>query len=225
METPCITCGNANLDSKQVQVAGDVRGETYTVEMRGLECPSCGYSTIEGVDMAEFQRLLADKYRENHGLLSSKQIRARREDMMHMTQQEFAEFLGVGIASIKRWEMSRIQDKRNNDLIIHRTTFAYDKTTASGFILANSTKLNFIHHSAITNTSFVDTTRVTRHCANVFKQYVKTLLEKSAKEFGQYKEGVEDAVLLSPILSDQSTNIDVPWPLLSNQKDSRARKN
>jgi putative zinc finger/helix-turn-helix YgiT family protein len=89
--------------------------------MLGLKCRHCGYETIEGAAMPEYGRLLADKYRTAHGLLTSDDIRARRE-RLRMNQKEFAEFLGVGIASVKRWEMGKIQDTRSNALIVEKTT-------------------------------------------------------------------------------------------------------
>jgi len=70
--------------------------------------------------MPEFSRLLSDKYRAAHGLLTSVDIRDRR-NRLGMTQLEFAKYLGVGIASVKRWEMGKIQDARSNALIIEKT--------------------------------------------------------------------------------------------------------
>jgi len=120
MPITCIECGHADLVPKTVQLPGTVRGQTFTVEMEGLECPGCGYRTIEGARMPEYGRLLADKYRARHGLLTSDEIRRRRR-RLELTQEQFATHLGVGIASIKRWEMGKIQDLRNNQLIVERT--------------------------------------------------------------------------------------------------------
>lgn len=116
----CIQCGQAQLEPKLVQLPGVVRGENYTVEMMGLECPRCGYKTIEGPDMPEYGRLLADHYRNAHRLLTSEEIRERRK-RLDMSQQEFARFLGVGIASVKRWEMGKIQDAESNRCILEKT--------------------------------------------------------------------------------------------------------
>lgn len=87
------------------------------MQTEGLKCPICGYETIEGARMAEFRRLVADEYRKEHGLLTSTQIRSLRKSL-GMNQEEFAGHLGVGIASVKRWEMGKIQDRRSNDCII-----------------------------------------------------------------------------------------------------------
>jgi putative zinc finger/helix-turn-helix YgiT family protein len=120
MPTRCINCDEADLDVGRVELTGQVRGESYTVALDGLVCPKCGYTTIEGTAMPEFGRLLADQYRAAHGLLTSTDIRNRR-NQMQMSQLEFANFLGVGVASVKRWELGKIQEKRMDDLIRSKT--------------------------------------------------------------------------------------------------------
>lgn len=116
----CFRCGVADLGSATIELQGAVRGENYTVSMRGLKCPNCGFETIEGQDMPEYGRLLADKYRSAHGLLTSDQIVALRHEFGD-SQQAFADRVGVGVASIKRWELGKIQDKSSDDLIREKT--------------------------------------------------------------------------------------------------------
>ena len=116
----CIQCGLADLLPTLVRLQGSVRGEQYTVETQGLECPNCHYKTIDGAAMPEFSRLLSDRYRANHGLLTSDEIKERR-NKLGMTQQQFAQHLGVGIASVKRWEMGKIQEPHSNDLILRES--------------------------------------------------------------------------------------------------------
>src|SRR2546421_234993 len=120
MSIRCLNCAKADLQEKQIQLSGSVKGKDYTVEMLGLECPSCGYKTIDNHGMTEFGRLLADKYRSENGLLTSTEIRSRR-NALHMSQQEFADYLKVGVASVKRWELGKIQDSRSNALILEKT--------------------------------------------------------------------------------------------------------
>jgi putative zinc finger/helix-turn-helix YgiT family protein len=112
----CLECGRADLEPAVVTDEGTVRGENYTVSMQGLKCPNCGYETIEGEEMQEYGRLLADEYRRAHGLLTSTEIVALRNELGE-NQQQFADRIGVGVASIKRWELGKIQDKRNDELI------------------------------------------------------------------------------------------------------------
>lgn len=116
----CIKCGKVELAPATITLEGEVRGETYSVRMRGRVCPDDGYKTIEGSDMPEFARLLSDKYRAAHGLLTSEEIRRRRK-RLGMSQQQLANYLRVGVASVKRWEMGKIQDKRLDDEIRRKT--------------------------------------------------------------------------------------------------------
>lgn len=112
----CIQCRKANLSKKPGQIPGELRGERFTVTMEALVCPKCGYRTVDGPQMAEYMRLVADAYRSKHGLLTSEQIRARRRHL-GMSQAAFAEYLGVGVASVKRWEMGKVQDRSSDKLI------------------------------------------------------------------------------------------------------------
>jgi transcriptional regulator with XRE-family HTH domain len=66
--------------------------------------------------MSRLQILTADEYRRLSDLLPSAIIRQYRESLK-MTQNEFADFLGVGVASVKRWEGSGIQEKSHDELI------------------------------------------------------------------------------------------------------------
>jgi putative zinc finger/helix-turn-helix YgiT family protein len=125
----CIQCGQADLVPKIVQLDGQVRGEHYTVEMLGLECPRCGYQTIEGPTMPEYRRLLADRYRATYGLLTSEDIRARRK-RLRMNQREFAKYVNVGEATIKRAEMGKIQDRHTDEAIRRRTDLVLSATAS-----------------------------------------------------------------------------------------------
>jgi transcriptional regulator with XRE-family HTH domain len=60
-------------------------------------------------EMGEPLRLAADDYRRKHGLLTSEVIRARRE-ALGMSQAVFAEWVGIGVASVKRYELGGVQD-------------------------------------------------------------------------------------------------------------------
>jgi transcriptional regulator with XRE-family HTH domain len=52
--------------------------------------------------------------------LTSTEIRANRA-LLTMTQQQFADHLGTGVASVKRWEAGQIQDKAMDELIRLKT--------------------------------------------------------------------------------------------------------
>lgn len=116
----CPNCGKANLRKEMTQIPGEVKGERFMVSMKGLACPKCGFTTVEGEDMSEYMRLVADAYRSKNGLLTSEDIRNRRS-RLGMSQAEFATYLGVGVASVKRWELGKVQDGSSDALIRLRT--------------------------------------------------------------------------------------------------------
>lgn len=105
---------------KRVDLVGTRNGEQFTVAVDGLECSVCDFKTIDNNHSGEFTRAISDAYRKAHGLLTEAQIRNRREKL-GMTQSQFADYLGVGVASIKRWEQGQIQDKAMDELIRLKT--------------------------------------------------------------------------------------------------------
>ena len=116
----CIKCGKAKLEKRKARVPGEIKGERFLVSMPALACPNCGFITVDGDDMPEYMRLVADAYRRKHNLLTSNEIRRRRQQL-RMSQARFADYIGVGIASLKRWEMGKIQDTSSDELIKLRT--------------------------------------------------------------------------------------------------------
>jgi len=111
----CIKCG-ATMRAKISGFEGRRKGEAFTVQTEGIVCSKCGYKTVDQPQLSGYLIKLSDAYREKHGLLTSTQLKAARE-RLKMTQEEFAEFVGVGSASLKRWESSAIQDKSSDRLI------------------------------------------------------------------------------------------------------------
>ncbi len=105
----CLDCGTGKPVNRVADVEGEVRGERFTVASKALVCDRCGYQAMEGEDVQEFMRALGDAYRRAHRLLTSAEIRSRR-GALGMSQSEFSVYLGVGVASIKRWELGAIQD-------------------------------------------------------------------------------------------------------------------
>lgn len=112
----CLNCRKAELETKIACVDGEVHGESYTVSCEALVCPRCGYTTIGAGQTQEFMRLIADAYRTGHGLLTGIEIRAMRS-ALGWSQMDLAARTGAGIASIKRWELGKIQDEAMDKLL------------------------------------------------------------------------------------------------------------
>jgi len=112
----CLVC-DTELREQLADMPVEVKGESLTIkDFNALVCPSCGFKTIRGSDMTEYMKLAADTYRRKGGLLTSEEIRSRRQ-FLGMSQEKFASYLEVGTASIKRWELGQIQDKGMDHLI------------------------------------------------------------------------------------------------------------
>lgn len=105
----CLHC-DSPLTPGIVDLKGDYRGKEVTVRMNGLSCPSCGYATIRGRDLEEFRRLVKEEYRRQEGIVDPEEIRTIRRQM-NATQEAFASFLNVGVASVKRLELGSVPEQ------------------------------------------------------------------------------------------------------------------
>ncbi len=119
----CPECDAADLVRRVAPVTGTVRGEQFTINSEALVCPKCGFKTIPKELMGEFALRVAEVYRETHSLLTSSEIKDRRGNL-GMTQAQFASYLGVGVASVRRWELGQIQDEAMNTLMVLKTSLA-----------------------------------------------------------------------------------------------------
>ena len=128
-ETICFECGNASLAINSAPFAGQRNGEPFTVEVPGLVCPACGFATLDSAQSEIFTRAISDAYRKAHGLLTGNEMRTIRAKA-NMSQQEFADYLGVGVASIKRWELGQIQDKAMDELMRLKSIPAFARRNA-----------------------------------------------------------------------------------------------
>jgi putative zinc finger/helix-turn-helix YgiT family protein len=116
----CFDCDKGKLASKLADVSGEVRGEKYTVHCEAMVCDRCGFRVLSEEQSDAYTAAMSDAYRERHGILTSKklkQVRAR----LGLSQQAFADYLKVGVASVKRWESGLIQDEAMDELIRLRT--------------------------------------------------------------------------------------------------------
>jgi putative zinc finger/helix-turn-helix YgiT family protein len=114
--TICPECCEGTLTTQPIQLVGERNGEKFTVTVVGLGCDRCGYQTITNTQGGEFTKAVSDAYRQKHGLLTGDEIKELRS-RLGMNQLQFAEYLGVGPASVKRWESGQIQEKGNDELI------------------------------------------------------------------------------------------------------------
>lgn len=112
----CFECGKGRMRRKRTLVRAELRGVKLEVPGIAEECDRCGFQTVPLDQADQFGAALDAAYRKEAGLLSKDEIRAARE-RLRMSQREFAEYLGVGEASVKRWETGSLQDKSSDNLI------------------------------------------------------------------------------------------------------------
>jgi len=134
-------------------VVGRFRGREYKVQTSAHVCQKCGHYLVEAEDTPELMRSLSDAYRSDVGLFTSDQIRSCR-DSLGMSQQRFADYLKVGVASVKRWELGGVQDAANDDHMRLKCDLAC--ATANIAIIRN------LQNTAAEMSTFVDQIRLRR---------------------------------------------------------------
>jgi len=108
------------LHRHKTQVSGEVRGEPFTVETEAMVCDRCGFQVLTEEQSAAYTAAISDAYRRKHGLLTSEELREARK-RLGLSQVQFAKYLKVGVASVKRWEAGLIQDEALDELIRLKT--------------------------------------------------------------------------------------------------------
>jgi putative zinc finger/helix-turn-helix YgiT family protein len=96
------------------------RGVEVTIRVDGSVCSRCGFERATPLAVAKATQAIVEEYRRKTGLLTSKQIRSART-RLGMSQEDFANHLGVGVASVRRWETGHVQDRAMDNLIRLKT--------------------------------------------------------------------------------------------------------
>lgn len=116
----CMECGRGRMQSKLARVSHEIRGIRFEVRDKANVCNHCGFVTIPLDRADEHGRLVDQTYRRLAGILTAEEIRQARR-RLGMSQREFADYLGVGLASVKRWELGVLPDRSSSDLIRLKT--------------------------------------------------------------------------------------------------------
>lgn len=99
----CLNCDGTAFTTKKINIKTEYNNEALEVVVPAHVCEKCAEPLMDSAQMNILRQAAADQYRENHDLLNSKDIVALRKKL-DMSQRLFADYLGVGEASIKRWE-------------------------------------------------------------------------------------------------------------------------
>jgi putative zinc finger/helix-turn-helix YgiT family protein len=104
------------MEPRETQETVRFRGLDLTVVSGAFVCPECGLELATVEQAARVQKNISRAYREAAGLMTGEDIRGAREKR-GLTQEGLAALLGVGIASVKRWEGVHIQTKSMDTLL------------------------------------------------------------------------------------------------------------
>ena len=115
----CLPC------RKTVEANVVERKETYTVKGEPIEvlaqvaiCPHCNQDLYDDELDSQTQQSVFNQYRQQHGLLTPKEIQRIREKYK-LSQKAFSRLLGFGEVTIHRYELGSIQEK-THDLLIRQ---------------------------------------------------------------------------------------------------------
>lgn len=112
----CFNCEESNFETKDVRIQQELKGDTISVVTEAEVCSACGFEHLTDDQANLLRKNTADEYKRIHGLLTSEEIKLYR-NKLGMSQRQFAEYLGFGEASVKRWETYFIQDKSADKMI------------------------------------------------------------------------------------------------------------
>ncbi len=94
----------------------NVKGEPIVVAVEYIRCKNCGDEVLDpGVNHDPFD-LAYREYRRKHTLLQPEEIESWRK-VHHLTQGELAKLLGIGVATINRYENGALQNESHENLL------------------------------------------------------------------------------------------------------------
>jgi putative zinc finger/helix-turn-helix YgiT family protein len=100
----CGKCGRKAMDVATIPYVTTIEhdGRAYRVEIPALTVPRCTNCQAISLD-DEADRQISATFRREARLLSPEEIRLGREKL-ELTQKQFASLLGIGEATVSRWE-------------------------------------------------------------------------------------------------------------------------
>lgn len=110
MKGICPFCEKeTNLETVRALEVIKVRGEIIEVDVEHLKCLECGNPFDDPQSTQDPLKLAYREYRNRHKMTQPEDIKAFRKKY-GLTQGEFSEILGWGIASLNRYENGALQD-------------------------------------------------------------------------------------------------------------------
>ena len=94
----------------------NVRGEPITVNVEYNRCKECGDVVLNPAVNHDPFELAYREYRQKHALLQPEEISSWRK-AHYLTQGEFARLLGIGVATLNRYENGALQNESHEKLL------------------------------------------------------------------------------------------------------------
>ena len=108
--------GHGPMAQTKIKKQKTFKGVDIEYSADAFVCSECGLEAGTVQSAGDIQRAIADAYRKKIGLLTGQEIRSLRE-AKELTQQQLADAMNVGIASIKRWDMKHVQYGRGTSIL------------------------------------------------------------------------------------------------------------
>jgi len=108
--------GHGAMEEKKIERSVPFKGIDVNIAEDAFVCPVCKLSAGTVQSAGKIQQTIAEAYRHQVGLLTGEEIRKLRKEK-GMTQADLAGAMGVGVASIKRWETGSIQTKSMDQIL------------------------------------------------------------------------------------------------------------
>ena len=174
----------------------NIRGDTILVEVELYRCQECEEEFENPKSDFDPYDLAYREYRKRKGMVQPEEIREFRI-RNGLTQKEFSGLLGMGIATLNRYENGALQSEAQDRIIklaMEPRNFANLVLDSRG-VLSESMKQEIIHRvRGETEISWLETTKEIygSYSADLFSGYKKFELEKffQAIKFFCFQEGV-----------------------------------
>lgn len=98
------------MGQKKLHKEKTFKGVDISYTINAFVCPVCSLEAGTVQSAGHVQRAIADAYRAKVGSLTGREIKSLRK-AKGLTQQQLADTMNIGIASIKRWETGMIQTR------------------------------------------------------------------------------------------------------------------
>ncbi|MFO8011285.1 MAG: DUF4065 domain-containing protein [Dehalococcoidia bacterium] len=112
----CTNCGATEMELVNGKEQILVKGEPIEVQFNYYRCPDCGEEVLTPSLQPDPLESAYRIYRKRHGLLQPEEITEWRKSYK-LTQKELAGILGIGTATLSRYEKGSLQDEAQDKLL------------------------------------------------------------------------------------------------------------